>query len=63
MTAYPARKNRATLHSTAPERERAYLVAVETKSGSAWTAERSLDELALLADTAGAEVVGRSVQR
>jgi GTP-binding protein HflX len=28
-----------------------------------WRADASLDELALLAETAGAEVVGRSLQR
>ncbi|HLF75896.1 MAG TPA: GTPase HflX [Dehalococcoidia bacterium] len=52
------------LHSTAPEAERAFLVAVETRGGgAALDAESSLDELALLAHTAGAEVAGRAVQR
>jgi GTP-binding protein HflX len=52
------------LHSTAPVRERAYLVAVEAKRRvGGISAEASLDELALLAHTAGADVVGRTVQR
>src|SRR3954470_996668 len=63
MTAYSRRRNREQLHQTAAEVERAYLVAVELKGGSAWPVQRSLDELALLADTAGAHVVGRTVQR
>ena len=51
-------------HSTADPVERAYLVAVEKKGKSGGiSAEDSLDELALLAHTAGAEVVGRTVQR
>ena len=50
--------------STAAVIERAYLVAVEPKDRrSTWGAEESLDELAMLATTAGAEVVGRTVQR
>ncbi|MPZ49525.1 MAG: GTPase HflX, partial [Dehalococcoidia bacterium] len=51
-------------HSTAPEQERAYLVAVESKSRhEGLSAEASLEELALLVHTAGAEVVGRAIQR
>ena len=51
------------LHSTAPVVERAYLVAVQRKGQrDGLDAEDSLDELALLAHTAGAEVVGRAVQ-
>ena len=51
-------------HSTAPAAERAYLVAVETRGGrDGLGAEASLDELALLARTAGAEVAGRAIQR
>jgi GTP-binding protein HflX len=58
------RSNRAALHSTAPTPERAFLVAVQLRNQSAGLdADASLDELALLAYTAGAEVVGRSVQR
>jgi GTPase len=56
---------------TASPVERAYLVAVERKhrpdgsggAGAALSAESSLEELALLAHTAGAEVVGRAIQR
>lgn len=63
------------LHPTAEPEERAYLVAAEVKGhdGRAprpgrlrpvrWRSEASLEELALLADTAGARVVGRTVQR
>jgi len=46
--------------------ERAYLVAVERKDRGAnrrWNTESSVEELAQLALTAGATVVGRSVQR
>lgn len=46
------------------ERQRAYLVALELRgSRPLLSAEESLDELALLSDTAGLEVVGRAVQR
>ena len=41
-------------------RERVILVGVDTEGGE--TAERSLDELAELAATAGAEVTGRLIQ-
>jgi GTPase len=52
------------LHSTAPAAERAYLVAVESRGRrNGIDAASSLDELALLAHTAGAEVVGRAIQR
>jgi GTPase len=44
--------------------ERAYLIAVENESvESLWSPEDSLEELAALARTAGAEVVGTGVQR
>ena len=40
------------------------LVAVATKGGSdRWSVENSLEELAQLADTAGATVVGKLIQR
>lgn len=46
------------------DKSRAFLVALELKgSRPLLPAEESLDELALLADTAGLEVVGRAVQR
>jgi len=41
-----------------PKREHAFLIAVDTGGDEGWTAEDSLAELANLADTAGAEVVG-----
>lgn len=44
--------------------ERAFLVGAELKRDrSGWTVEESLDELAQLADTAGAQVVGRLSQK
>ncbi len=42
--------------------ERAFLVAVDTGRETGWSAEESLSELASLADTAGAEVVGAEWQ-
>jgi GTP-binding protein HflX len=45
-----------------PEAERAFLIAVDTDDGEGWTAEDSLAELASLAETAGAEVVGAEWQ-
>jgi GTPase len=52
------------LHSTAPVQERAFLVAVQRRGQhDGLDAEASLDELALLTHTAGAEVVGRVIQR
>jgi GTP-binding protein HflX len=60
-----ARSIAKTGHVTAEPIERAYLVAVELKGrgNSRWTSQSSLEELAQLALTAGANVVGRSVQR
>jgi GTP-binding protein HflX len=46
---------------TAPK-ERAFLVAVDTGDDPGWSAEESIGELASLADTAGAEVVGAEWQ-
>ena len=46
-----------------PPREYAFLIAVDISDGDGWTAEESLEELASLADTAGAEVVGAEWQR
>jgi GTP-binding protein HflX len=51
------------MHTTAAEPERAFLVGVERNARRDGGEERSLDELELLAQTAGAEVVGRAVQR
>src|SRR5437667_11814768 len=65
---------RRQLHPTAEPQERAFLVAAQLKHwgsegrgtngiGGRWNAESSLEELALLADTAGARVVGQTLQR
>jgi GTP-binding protein HflX len=52
------------LYATKSPRERAFLVGAElTGDRSPWRAEDSLRELALLADTAGLEVVGSLYQR
>jgi GTPase len=52
------------LHATKSPRERAFLVGAElTGDRSPWRAEDSLRELALLADTAGLDVVGSMYQR
>jgi GTP-binding protein HflX len=51
-----------TTHSTAAQRDRAYLVAADMR-GTLLPAAESLDELAELARTAGAEVVARTTQR
>lgn len=50
------------MHSTRPEAERAFLVAVETRKHDGWQAESSLDELEQLTSTAGAQVVGETIQ-
>ena len=52
------------MHSTTPPRDRAFLVGAElTGDRSLWRAEDSLQELALLADTANLDVVGSIYQR
>ncbi|MGE0542732.1 MAG: GTPase HflX [Dehalococcoidia bacterium] len=51
------------MHETRPAAERAYLVAVEPKRAAGWTTQSSLDELAQLAETAKAQVVGRTLQK
>ncbi len=53
---------RSDLIDLAPPVERAFLIAVDTGADEGWTAEDSLAELASLADTAGAEVVGAEWQ-
>ncbi|HEY3523412.1 MAG TPA: GTPase HflX [Candidatus Limnocylindrales bacterium] len=53
---------RTTMIDLAPPTERAFLVAVDTGADPGWTAEDSLAELASLAETAGAEVVGAEWQ-
>jgi GTP-binding protein HflX len=52
----------AQLVELRPPAERAFLVAVDTGQEAGWSASESLDELAALADTAGAEVVGAEWQ-
>ena len=54
--------SRPTTIDVTPPIERAFLVAVDTGQDAGWTAEESLTELANLADTAGAEVVGAEWQ-
>jgi GTP-binding protein HflX len=55
---------RKTMHSTAREPERAYLVGVQrTDAREKWRGEASLEELAMLARTAGAEIAGSTLQR
>jgi GTP-binding protein HflX len=51
------------LISTTKRTERVFLVGLELKSGSSWETRESLEELAELAGTAGAEVVGNGVQK
>ena len=53
---------RSDLIDLAAPLERAFLIAVESGHDDGWTAEDSLAELASLADTAGAEVVGAEWQ-
>ena len=53
---------RSELIDLEPPAERAFLVAVDTGEDPGWTAEDSLAELANLATTAGAEVVGAEWQ-
>ena len=55
--------SRDHLIDLAPPLERAFLIAVDTGADDGWSAEDSLAELASLADTAGAEVVGAEWQR
>src|SRR5512140_106302 len=53
---------RTSLHTTAPIADRAYLVAADTR-GALLAAAESVEELAELARTAGADVVGRTTQK
>jgi GTP-binding protein HflX len=55
--------SRSQLIDLTPPQERAFLIAVETGEDPGWSAEDSLAELASLADTAGADVVGAEWQR
>jgi GTP-binding protein HflX len=58
----PSRNGRSANIDLAPPVEKAFLVAVDTGDDAGWSAEESLSELASLADTAGAEVVGAEWQ-
>jgi len=49
---------RSSTIDLAPPIEKAFLVAVDTGDDPGWNAQDSLAELASLAETAGAEVVG-----
>lgn len=51
------------LISTTKRTERVFLIGVELKSGASWQTRESLEELAELAATAGASVVGQGVQK
>jgi GTP-binding protein HflX len=53
---------RSTPIDLTPPAEKAFLVAVDTGDDAGWTAEESLTELANLAATAGADVVGAEWQ-
>jgi GTP-binding protein HflX len=55
-------RNQRGLIELAPPAEKAFLIAVDTGVDTGWTAEDSLVELANLATTAGAEVVGAEWQ-
>src|SRR6476659_6423717 len=59
---YPSPMARSTSIDLTPPVEKAFLVAVDTGDDAGWTAEESLTELANLALTAGAEVVGAEWQ-
>jgi GTP-binding protein HflX len=50
------------MHEVAPPVEKAFLLAVDTGDDAGWTASDSLVELASLAETAGADVVGAEWQ-
>jgi GTPase len=58
----PQTTTRARLIDLAPPLEKAFLIAVDTGDDGGWTAEESLTELANLAKTAGADVVGAEWQ-
>jgi GTP-binding protein HflX len=60
-------RTKRPLHATEAEPERAFLVAADLKKRPSvdarrWRTEASLEELALLARTAGANVVGETIQ-
>ena len=58
----PRTSSRSTSIDLTPPVEKAFLLAVDTGDDAGWTAEESLSELASLATTAGAEIVGAEWQ-
>ncbi len=54
---------KALLETADRKTERAFLIGVELKTHSSWDVRDSLDELAELASTAGAKVIGEGIQR
>jgi GTPase len=56
------RRSFSNMIDVAPPAERAFLLAVDSGEDAGWTAEESLAELASLAGTAGADVVGAEWQ-
>ncbi len=54
---------KALVETASRKTERAFLIGVELKSRSAWDVRDSLDELAELASTAGAAVIGDGTQK
>jgi GTP-binding protein HflX len=58
----PRASSRSTSIDLTPPVEKAFLLAVDTGDDTGWTAEDSLSELASLATTAGAQVVGAEWQ-
>src|SRR6476619_2621040 len=58
----PPPMSNTTLIDLTPAVEKAFLVAVDTVDDGGWSAEESLSELANLATTAGADVVGAEWQ-
>ena len=64
ITSINKKLGRDTMSKTAAQEERAILAGIEPiRQKQAWSSEESLAELERLADTAGAVVVGRFIQR
>src|SRR5947207_6043142 len=59
---YPSPVPRPSAIDLTPPVEKAFLLAVDTGDDAGWTAQESLSELANLATTAGADVVGAEWQ-
>ena len=57
------RSLKALISRAGRKTERAFLIGVELKSRDSWEVRESLEELAELATTAGAEVIGEGTQR